>query len=988
MNQLKNFRRLALLVLVVAGSLTLAACKGSDKTPYGSLSDDNVYLTYGDLEVTEIELYDQLRMQGAATLATMVDEEIFKTQIIDAKADLAAGDESLIEYLDETVNTAIYGTSELEDLQDFYDDTPELYIRSIEKYADSVYLLDNSIVIDDVINAILGLAQTQENPFTGYHTLDFLLERYALRVAQRAYANELLVAEVLDEESDAYISDENIVTYYKNNKEGQYDTDALVVRFINLNEANAALYQVGLKPDSKGFWYAIPDVRITEGNPGYVDLDNPDYAYVSEILDDLEITSKLGVDGESREMITVDDYEAYYKAYVINTDRNDGFSDIKLLPEGVKAKYIEIYNLLHPAAPIKLDTDGISIVGDGNDYTTTYTYDDLTEINTSLRSHIYDTLIAEADMEDVDDTTDGKPYSSRIQTFGDARYLVFKLDDQSETEEGILIEDPENSEAEVFSNTAEAIAMMAEMKDELIDSKLTDTYISSKVNEMYEEETLDIYDSVVRLFYEQSYGYDGTDTNRNGDILASMGDIEITVADFYAELESSYGINLALDILANKWLMASEDYTVSDADKDDYTEQFENIISQFSADNFASSGYPASLGRQNFLLTAFGSRSNAEAIENLYIYPDLRQQYLEDYEVHFEDANIYESLATLAQKQYDNFESITVSHLLVYFDQNGDGTPDDPQEYLDTLDNAAKQEVLDGLVDLVDLIYSRIGMYKGFSEALTAIATDFNDSGRIETGSTVPPYDYTLESIWAEYRQLGFYLKFEGISSAITNKSNFISGSSVLDEVFYDRAMEIHDTLAEMDDDDSKFPYLDFYDAWVTTSNAVNQAALESVQSAFGYHLILATKVAETTSAMYDGVNDPDGDYVLADDETLNAYNTVSDTLTASQIEYYLVGSLSDEGVELPTDVQTAITNYLTPVLTVYQGTYMQRELIFSLLEDAVFADAANNLRIDEIRQINLNQMHSYMLSENGGVFDANYDALFGDILDILEGNA
>ncbi|BCR35457.1 hypothetical protein [Mariniplasma anaerobium] len=988
MNQLKSFRRFALLVLVVASVLTLAACNGSEKTPYGSISSDDVYLTYGDLKVTEKELYDQLRMQGAATLATMVDEEIFKTQITAAKADLIAGDETLIEYLDDTVNSAIYGVTDKEDLQGLYDDNPELYIRNIEKYADSVYLLDNSIVIQDVIDAILGLAQTEDNPFTGYQTLDFLLERYALRVAQRAYAKELLAVEVLDEESDAYISDENIVTYYKNNKEGQYDVDALVVRFINLNEANAALYQVGLKPDSKGFWYALPDIRIKEGNAGYVDLDNPDYAYVSEILDDLDITSKLGVDGESREMITVDDYEDYYKAYVINTDRNDGFSDVKLLPDGVKAKYIEIYNLLNPAAPVKLDTDGISIVGDGNDYTTTYTYDDLTEINTSLRSHIYDTLIAEADMEDTDDTTDGKPYSSRIQTFGDSRYLVFKLNDESETEEGILIEDPENSDAEIFDDSTAALAVKAEMKDELIESKLTDTYISTKVNEMYEEETLDIYDGVVRLFYEQSYGYDGDDSNKTGDVLAKMGDIEILVDDFYSELESSYGINIALDMLSNKFLMASEDYTVSDADMDDYTEQFENIISQFSADNFASSGYPASLGRQDFLLIAFGSSSNDEAIENLYVYPDLRQQYLEDYEVHFENANIYQSLATLAEKQYNNFESITVSHLLVYFDQNGDGSPDNPQDYLDTLDAVAKQEVLDGLVDLVDLIYTQIGMYKGFSEALTAIATDFNNSGRIEIGSTTPPYDYTLESLWAEYRQLGFYLKFENISSAITNKSNFVTGTSVLDQVFYDRAMVIHDTLAAMDDDDSLFPYLDFYDAWVTTSNAVNQAAMESVQSDFGFHLILATKVAETTSAMYDGVNDTDGDYVLADNETLNAYNVLTDTLSASQIEYYLVGSLSDEGVELPTDVQTAITNYLDPVLTVYQGTYMQRELIFSLLEDAVFTDAANNLRIDEIREINLRQLNGYMLSENGGVYDANYDALFGDLIDILEGNA
>lgn len=988
MNQLKNFRRFAMLVLVVAGVLTMAACTGGEKTPYGSLKDDDIYLTYGDLKITEKELYDQLRMQGAATLATMVDEELFKTNVIDAKAELAAGNEKLIQYLDDTVNTAIHGSAELDDLKDLYADSPERYIRNIEKYADSVFLLDNSIVIQDVIDALLGLAQTQENPFTGYHTLGFLLDRYALRVAQRAYAKGILEDEVLDEDSKVYIKDSDIVTYYKSNKQGQYDVNALVVRFINLNEANAALYQVGLKSDSKGFWYALPDIRIKETNPGYIDLDNPDYAYVKDILDDLEITSKLGVDLESREMITVQDYENYYKAYIINTDRSNGFSDVKLLPSGVKAKYIEIYNLLNPAAKIKLDTDGISIVGDGNAYTTVYTYDDLTKINTSLRSHIYDTLYAEADMDDPEVTTDGKPYSSRIQTFGNARYLVFKLNDESDTEEGILIEDPENADLEIFSTSASAIAAKAEMKDELLESKLTDAYIKEKINSFYDEKTLDIFDSVVRVFYEQSYGYDGSKSNQNGDVLAKIGDVEITVDAFYAKLESSYGINIALDMLSNKFLMESDTYTVTDKDLEDYKKQFENIISQFSAGNFASSGYPASLGRQNFLLTAFGSRSNQEAIDNLYVYPDLRQQYLTDYEVHFDGADIYDNLATLAARHYDNFESITVSHLLVYFDQDGDGSPDDPTEYLDDLSPADKTEVLDGLVELVDLVYTRIGMYKGFKEALKAIATDFNNSGRIEIGSAIPPYDYTLESIWAKYRQLGFYLKFEDITTAITDKSNFVTGSSVLDEVFYDRAMEIHDTLSAMDDDDSKFPYLDFYDAWVTSSAALTNTALESVKSAFGYHLILATKVSETTSAKYEASKDEDKKYALESDATINAYNETSDKLTTGQIKYYLVGSKTDEGVELPTVVETSITNYLKPVLDVYQGTYMQRELIFSLLEDAVFTDAANTARLAIVRNINIRQMDGYMLSTNGGVYDANYNALFGDFLAVLNNKA
>ena len=590
-------------------------------------------------------------------------------------------------------------------------------------------------------------------------------------------------------------------------------------------------------------------------------------------------------------------------------------------------------------------------------------------------------------MESVDDTANGKPYSSRVQTFGNSRYLVFKLDDDSETEDGILIEDPEDSDEEIFASTTEATTIKNEMKAELVDSKLTDTYVSSKVSELYEETTIEIYDAVVRVFYSQNYDYTGSDTNKDGDVIAMINESEITVDSFYDRLESSYGVNIALDMISNKFFNESETYTVSDDDYEDYKEQFENIISQFSANNYASSGYPASMGRQSFILTAFGSRSNEEAINNLYVYPELRQQYLEDYDVHFGNENIYADLAELAARQYNNFESITVSHLLVYFDQNGDGNPDDPQEYLDTLSETAQQEVTDGLLELVDLIYAQIGNYKGNKEALTAIARDFNNSGRIEIGSVTPPYDYTLESLWAEYRQLGFYLKFEDITSPITNTSNFVTGSSVLDQVFYDRAMTLHETLSAIEDTDSLYPYLDFYDTYVNTGHALTETDLDLIQSSFGYHLILATKITETTSAKYDADDDTDGDYVLADDETINAYNEENDTLSAGQVEYFLVGSLSDEGVELPRDVETAINNYLKPVLNIYQGTYMQRELIFSLLEDANFADSANNTRLDVIRTINERQMHGYMLSDNNGVNDANYDALYGDLLTVLKGN-
>jgi hypothetical protein len=179
-------------------------------------------------------------------------------------------------------------------------------------------------------------------------------------------------------------------------------------------------------------------------------------------------------------------------------------------------------------------------------------------------------------------------------------------------------------------------------------------------------------------------------------------------------------------------------------------------------------------------------------------------------------------------------------------------------------------------------------------------------------------------------------------------------------------------------DDDSKFPYLDFYGTDVTREN------LQSVQSGFGWHLMLATNVAQKRSAIFSADDDTDGKYVSSSDETLNAYNEDSETLTASQIKFFLVEQKSDEGVTLPTSVQTAVNAYLQPVLARYNNTFMQREKIFSLLDDAVFANASNKQRFDAIRAINYNQLNDYLLSPTG-FYDQNYSDLYGSWFDILE---
>jgi hypothetical protein len=406
------------------------------------------------------------------------------------------------------------------------------------------------------------------------------------------------------------------------------------------------------------------------------------------------------------------------------------------------------------------------------------------------------------------------------------------------------------------------------------------------------------------------------------------------------------------------------------------------------------------MGREQFLLIAFGASTNAQAVKELYVFPELRKQFLQDYEAHYGE-NVFQVMTDLAQKQYDLFKSTRVSHLLVYFDNDGDGTPDNPKEYLDTLSAQAVADIKEGLAELVSDVYDKLGDFKSDAEAFNRLSELFNSSGRIERGSNTIPYDLQIELEYAKYRQLGFYLKFENISSNITNTSNFITGQSVLDPVFYDRAMFLHDlivgdgTLPQIE-----LPFIDGYDDYIFNNNVDNRVIfnlLDDVQSDFGWHFIMTTSITKAPLAVYSDELDIDKRYTFVQDGvTYTAYNEgfdevvsgSTDALTLNQVKYYMIQNLTEAGATLPSEVQTAVNTYLTPLLTIYNNQFMQRELIFNLLASGItFSDASLNTRLGGVRDVNTNQLFSYLLSDKA-YFDANYDALYGDFLSLLRDEA
>ena len=81
MNKANLVKKLVALVMLTSGVLTLAACgEKSLSTPMGSVSDE-VYLSGTGYEITQKELYKEMRLNGSSILVEMLEKQLYKDEL-------------------------------------------------------------------------------------------------------------------------------------------------------------------------------------------------------------------------------------------------------------------------------------------------------------------------------------------------------------------------------------------------------------------------------------------------------------------------------------------------------------------------------------------------------------------------------------------------------------------------------------------------------------------------------------------------------------------------------------------------------------------------------------------------------------------------------------------------------------------------------------------------------------------------------------------
>ena len=127
MIQKKHIKKITTFLLLIVTILTLVACTKKESVPYGNLTD-KAYLSLGDINITEKEVYNNLRRQSGQALPKLIEEKLFEGYKEEANSlldtvDAKEGTDAALaqKAFDDLINTALFNTTDVETLRSLND---------------------------------------------------------------------------------------------------------------------------------------------------------------------------------------------------------------------------------------------------------------------------------------------------------------------------------------------------------------------------------------------------------------------------------------------------------------------------------------------------------------------------------------------------------------------------------------------------------------------------------------------------------------------------------------------------------------------------------------------------------------------------------------------------------------------------------------------------------------------------------------------------
>lgn len=928
----KTKRIISLLgVAILAGTLASCDANRNTKTPTGDLNLDAKYasLSNSDVSVSVKEMYNQFRKNGYSTVLNNIKKSILDEYI--AKNKISYSNAKFTEKYDEYLLSTIFSVSTPSDYADIKDKDKSI---AIQKYIDNE-LTSNGIKFTEEDKASLLPVYNEDEDTLTYpwknatnsEAIQKVLDNYTYTLAKIEYAKEninyIRNAEFLyDKEGN-----ETENTYYLPTDEAKAKSNKTIM------DSRKNVY---LKIQNLTTTKDILDGRDPYNNDG--DKITKNQAIVVKFASKAQadkyiekVTSQLGY-GLNKENITNDEVKAFYVA---------------LFNAYNKTKHIDSVESLESC-----------------EYTSFISDDEKNEMIDELGSTVVDFITKNLVDETNTDDNELHYLAEPFNISGDSTYYmcyrtyIYEGNDWDKL--GETTEETEQLQQKLIqryidNNILEGWATES-YGNSLIDSILSDTGLTLKEDSVRSVLDLKIYDPIYENQYYNSYS-DSYDFISNSDYNSAAGnyiftltytdntvgslttkDIKYSVNDSYNELNMIYGVSKATSLLANKYLYKTILLDKVESDSiDGYRNGLKDSIKNFKKND---TSYSKKMGLSNYLVLQYGFDNQDDIINYNFIASDLvsafnsyygeywkAEEYVSTddnlkneaikYQIgekllKFNDINgLMATLKSFADKKYDEYYSLDISHMLISVDYDLDGTNDNPEEFMKKLSESDKTLFVSDMLKLADAIVKEAAIIntKEKVEALQFIAKVFNNPG----------YDYVLQcEAYKGMKWSDFNNNFEfSLRSEDLNTIDYSNGSNYVEE-FTNEVKALYKKITSEDFKDVKeklsttgywnyepYTYKDDnkkeQTVEATKDNKVDLTATDLSQltaTSYGWHMLYAYNITNQTTCKFESTNDSSlsSNVTNGDGKIMYTYTDANKTTHVCDQDYYDAHK-NDEGL-------------------------------------------------------------------------------------------
>ncbi|MGM9970420.1 MAG: hypothetical protein ACI35S_08505 [Anaeroplasma sp.] len=945
-----KLKKLFLGASVAVLGLSIASCKGDKEvrnttTPYGSLHNqlDTVIATAnnGNLQLTLDKYYSSLKYNSYSVFTNSIDKALFKDEY-DALTEVF-NKTNLTELTENAKNTL--------KVSDIDSNNKEilLYELNQEKYTE---------IRQDLYEAInSSLAST-------------IFSTSSAEAINKKTSKEIntSIEKFIDEQAKKGISITKDDITWINKKDAGYflsvESDLIQFSQNTLNKLSSNVESI-LLSEAKNYsarkaLFKIADEEYILDEETEEETKNSNYLFKESSIKSTYEESYM----------TFGTYKAIIIQFNSRREADEAIQKIGNIPSNpadALNKYIELYNHYYEYkldAPVTADNDIFM-------YTVNEEKDDFDELSSSISTLIKDTL------------EDGQ-YLTEPRNISNKYVLAYRINTQYDYHAD------NNASKQLEYDELSAVQkneIDAKIKENLIIANAS-SYLTKNYSNILSNSDLKIYDPYFEYKFEYSYSDEYTAIEENvkpeSNVLFSTKNGEYSVEQFYEDASKTSATSIITNYFQLEYAYQLydeyvDDVLISSEKHEDSEKSLDTAIETFKKNN--NSTYPAKIGLDNYLLAAYGYTTKEDVLKYYYdakealnvykaktVFEEWVQESIVDenvtYKLSDEAKNGFlKNLLETGNSTYNKLFSINLDHILINIDDNADGSPDDPADFLSKNPNV-KAEFEAAVEKLAKAIYleATYDAYKDNTlyETLTYIKTQYEEGGKLLSAPN---------KTWDDYKEFNFLLTVEQLASSgdITQDSvsNFVVPfKEYVENIYY--TASANNIANEYEDGIFYFCYEKDGEIVGSTAHSASDVSLVTFDSLcatnYGYHMIVLNSYEGPESTQFTEKDDVSGfqsnlqivirEYEKDDEDisiyvNIDSYNEEKTSASINQLFIYYVQKQNGADSSLDSDIVSIMSSLFDDVISTYTSSNFQNYLLVELLDIKVNKVTFNNFTLD-----------------------------------------